>query len=90
MNGTKISESELLTITEEFNEYIMTGFRMRKGIDMSHILKNFGEEKRNYFLKNIEHYKQEGLAEGKGNRIWLTSKGMFLSDRIISDMMIVE
>ena len=89
-SGTKISESEVLSETEEFNEYIMTGFRMRKGIDMVHILKNFGEEKMNYFLKNIENYKQEGLTEGSGNRIWLTSKGMFLSDRIISDMMIVE
>ncbi len=89
-SGKAISESEVLSETEEFNEYIMTGFRTRKGIDMVHILNNFGEEKLNYFIKNIDHYKQEGLAEGAGDRIWLTRKGMFLSDRIISDMMIVE
>ena len=90
LGGIKISESEILRDTEEFNEYIMTGFRLRKGIDADDILRNFGKEKSDYFQANIKKYIDEGSVEKEGKRIWLTRRGMFISDRIISDMMLID
>ena len=89
LSGGNISEYEELSINDEFNEYIMTSFRLRKGIDLIQILENFGKEKSEYFTQNIKSYIEEGLAEYYEGGIRLTVKGMFLSDRIISDMMII-
>jgi oxygen-independent coproporphyrinogen-3 oxidase len=88
LEGKNISESEQLSATEEFNEYIMTGFRLCKGIDLKYLDKYFGKDKSEYFAEGIGSYIQEGLAERSESGIRLTTKGMFLSDRIISDMMI--
>jgi oxygen-independent coproporphyrinogen III oxidase len=87
--GNYVSENEQLSTTDEFNEYLMTGFRMRKGLDLDYLLENFGKDKLKYFEQGIISYIKEGLAEDHEGRIRLTAKGMFLSDRIISDMMIV-
>jgi oxygen-independent coproporphyrinogen-3 oxidase len=88
LGGKNISESEQLSATEEFNEYIMTGFRLRKGIDLNYLDENFGKDKSEYFAQGINSYINEGLAERYESRIRLTTRGMFLSDGIISDMMI--
>lgn len=88
--GKSVSEYEILTEIDEFNELIMTGFRTRKGIVPDYLLNNFGKDKFDYFEKKVLSYIKDGYAEANEGSIRLTSKGMFLSDRLISDMMIVE
>ena len=89
LTGKNITEFENLSAYDEFNEYLMTGLRICKGIDLNYLLVNFGSEVSRNFEESIKKYIEEGLAEDHLGRIRLTKKGMFLSDRIISDMMIV-
>jgi oxygen-independent coproporphyrinogen III oxidase len=87
--GTSVSEIEVLSPADEFNEYLMTGFRTRKGVDLNYLEKHFGKVNLEDFNRNIKKLIIDQLAEDFEGRIRLTMKGMFLSDRIISDMMII-
>jgi oxygen-independent coproporphyrinogen III oxidase len=89
LSGISNSECEQLSLNDAFNEYIMTGLRMRKGIDLNNLLEHFGKDKSEHFVHKVKFYIKESLAEYFEERVRLTVKGMFLSDRIISDIMIV-
>jgi oxygen-independent coproporphyrinogen III oxidase len=89
LSNKNISEYEELSAENEFNEYLMTGLRTRQGVDLKYLQSNFGETKSEHFDKSIKTYIKDGLAEDNTGFVRLTVRGMFLSDRIISDLMII-
>lgn len=82
-------EVEKLGDKEKYNEYIITRIRTIWGVSMLDIHNYYGEKQVAHFLKNIEKYKSTNLVIQKGNLFTLSKKGLFVSDEIMADLMII-
>ncbi len=79
-------EVETLSKADKFNEYIMTGLRTIWGISLKKIQEDFGENYKNYLLKQSEIYIKEHLLYIEDDKLLTTKKGKFLSDGIASNL----
>ncbi|WP_010252743.1 radical SAM family heme chaperone HemW [Myroides injenensis] len=79
-------EIESLTISDRYNEYIMTGLRTMWGVDLRRVEKEFGVEFFNYLKKESQRFLQDELMSLENNILTITDKGKFLSDGIASDL----
>jgi len=87
--GNLPSKSERLTISDKYNEYIMTGLRTIWGISLDIIRSNFGEIYSNYALKNAKKSIENGFLKIDNQTIIVTEKGKFLSDGLASQLFFV-
>ncbi|MDP3353487.1 MAG: radical SAM family heme chaperone HemW [Flavobacteriaceae bacterium] len=78
--------TEILTKTNQFNEYLMTGLRTIFGVSLSEIEIRFGLDYKNHLLKQVEKQLNLKQVEIKNNIIYITSKGRFLTDAILADL----
>ncbi len=83
-------EVEKLTITDRYNEYIMTGLRTIWGVSLEKIEKEFGKTYLDYLNQNIGKYIADNLLSIDGNILRTTKKGKFLSDGIASDLFLLN
>ena len=81
-------EKEILTASQKYNEYIMTGLRTIWGVNLKEVKLKFGEEFLSYLNKNSRKYITDKTMELKENALILTEKGKFLADGIASDLFI--
>ena len=82
-------EMEDIDASKQYNEYIITGLRTMWGINVEVLKEKFGNELYNYFFKNAQKYINLNYLEVVGNVVTLTRKGIFISDGIMSDLMVV-
>jgi len=82
-------EDEFLTIEDRFNEYLMTRLRTHWGLDLKMMQREYPNHAR-IIERQLHGFLQEGLLERFGNSIKLSKKGLFLSDHITSELMILE
>lgn len=80
------SEVEILTKTDRYNEYVMTGLRTIWGISLERIETEFGKKYLDYLLSEAKNFIGEGLLSIENNVLTTTQKGKFLSDGIASDL----
>ncbi|WP_438426620.1 radical SAM family heme chaperone HemW [Aquimarina macrocephali] len=83
-------EIENLTITDAYNEYIMTGLRTILGVSLQKIEKDFGEKHKEYLLKQAKKHIDTHLLCLDGGTLFITKKGKFLSDGIASDLFLLN
>ena len=81
--------SELLTLENRFNEYIMTGLRTIWGISLKRIEEEFGLGVQKILLNNAHCYLVSETLKIENAHLKMTPKGQFLSDGIASDLFIV-
>ncbi|KAF2079463.1 radical SAM family heme chaperone HemW [Flavobacterium sharifuzzamanii] len=79
-------ETEILTISDRYNEYIMTGLRTIWGVSLDRIEKEFGSEYLNYLLEQSQKFLNDDLLSIENNILKPTPKGKFLTDGIASDL----
>ena len=79
-------ERETLSLKDRYNERIMTGLRIQKGISTEAIERDFGEFFLNYLKKEALPYIEKGLLVYHNGHIITSEKGLFLSDGIASDL----
>jgi len=79
-------EVETLSVTDQYNEQVMTGLRTIWGISLVEIENNFGIIYKNYLLEQSQKHINEDLLYIDEGKIMVTNKGMFLSDGIASDL----
>ena len=84
--GILPQEREILTKKDLYNERIMTGLRIQKGISLEHIREDFGDSYLNYLKQQTFPYIEKGLLKNQENHLVTTEAGMFLSDGIASDL----
>ncbi|MDB4273788.1 radical SAM family heme chaperone HemW [Algibacter sp.] len=80
------SESETLSKTDKFNEYIMTGLRTIWGVSLEKVENDFGENYKKQLLQQSEIYIKEHLLYIEDDKLLTTKKGKFLSDGIASNL----
>ena len=87
--GVLPQEREELSKKDLYNELIMTGLSIRKGISLERIRADFGQTYMNYLQKEALPYIEKGLLLKKENYLITTEAGLFLSDGIASDLFMV-
>jgi oxygen-independent coproporphyrinogen-3 oxidase len=87
IHETKLpSETEVLSITDRYNEYVMTGLRTIWGVSLDRIENEFGSEYLDYLNKNAQKYLDAEKLILENNVLRTTKKGKFFSDGIASDL----
>ena len=87
----KISrETEHLTPSQQYNEFILTRLRTMWGINLQQLSEKFGQKLSDYCLKNAQKFIQENLLILEKDNLKLTRNGIFISDGIMSRLMFVE
>jgi len=84
------NEIEILSITDRYNEYVMTGLRTIWGVSLNRIEAEFGSEYLEYFNQQIQKFLDDKLVFIENNILKPTSKGKFLTDGIASDLFILN
>lgn len=86
-----IIEKEVLTPNQRFNEMVMTGLRTAKGINLKRLETLLGEHRLEYCIKNARPHIEAGRLElcDNTNSMRLTRNGLFVSDDIMSDLMML-
>lgn len=80
------NEIEILTITDRYNEYIMTGLRTIWGVSFDRIEQEFGNSYLEYLQKQSQKFLNDDLLFIENNILKPTQKGKFLTDGIASDL----
>lgn len=78
-------EYETIDDDTRYNDTITTALRTADGINMA----SLSTKHRNHCHASAETYIAQGLLELKNNRLRITRKGIFVSDMIMSDLMLV-
>jgi len=79
-------EEEILTGTQQLNEYIMTSLRTMEGLDLDHVSKIFGEEKSSRIKEAGSKYEHTGKLKTVKGKIILTKEGKLFADGIAADL----
>ncbi|MBA0882807.1 radical SAM family heme chaperone HemW [Flavobacterium undicola] len=80
------NETEILSIADRYNEYIMTGLRTIWGVSLDRIQAEFGQDYLDYLLKQADKFLNDDLLFVENNILKPTKKGKFLTDGIASDL----
>ncbi|MFV8364358.1 radical SAM family heme chaperone HemW [Flavobacterium sp. ZT3P35] len=80
------NEIEILSITDRYNEYIMTGLRTIWGVSLDRIEQEFGTVYLEYLNKQSQKFLDDDLVFIENNILKPTAKGKFLTDGIASDL----
>ncbi|MEL6918887.1 MAG: radical SAM family heme chaperone HemW [Bacteroidota bacterium] len=83
-------EIEILSKTDKYNEYIMTGLRTSWGVSLSRIQTEFGNQYHTYLLQQAQKNIEEQLLYIDDDTLLVTKKGKFLSDGIASDLFMLK
>lgn len=79
-------ETETLSTTDKYNEYVMTGLRTIWGVSIEKVEKDFGIDYKKYLLEHSQKHITEHLLYLEDGKLLVTKKGKFLSDGIASDL----
>ena len=88
MNVLSFNETELLTLHDQINEYIMTRLRTIWGIDPKD-LKLGGLDYSKEFISKVQAYLDRKEIYIKDDRFFLTSNGQLIADQISADLFIL-
>ena len=84
-----IRSVEVLSEDERFNELVFTALRTKIGVDLVDLRVRFGDKRSDKLLRQAQKYINSGRMKVENNRLSLTREGIYISDSIISDFMIV-
>lgn len=76
------------SIEDEMEEFVFMGLRMVYGIDLLNFEKKFGVDINSIYKEIIEKNIKGGLLVVKENKMFLTAKGMELSNSVMSDFIL--
>lgn len=82
-------EREELDNDTTFNDIITTALRTSDGIDLNAMETRLGKRYRNTLISAAGKHLEQGLLEIRHDRLRLTAEGIFISDMVMSDLMIV-
>lgn len=81
-------EEHINSIEDEMEEFIFMGLRMLNGIDLLKFKKKFGADIGSIYGKVIEKNIKDGLLILNNNNMFLTTKGIELSNYVMSDFIL--
>lgn len=79
---------EKLCPEEQMEEFMFLGLRMMSGISKQEFIKCFGREIKEIYGSSIEKLKRLELLEESEERLWLTEKGIDVSNAVFVEFML--
>src|SRR5690606_3543077 len=79
-------ETETLSTTDKYNEYVMTGLRTIWGVSLEKVEHDFGKNYKNYLVEQSQIHLNNKMLYLHNDKLLVTKKGKFLSDGIASDL----
>ena len=89
-NNDSFFETEIIDEYTAYNEYVMTRLRTIWGIDLIEMDEKFNSVLINHFRKEIIPYLQNECVQQKDKVFTLTKKGIFIADKISSDLFYIS
>ena len=83
-------QRETLSVTDRYNEYVMTGLRTIWGVSLVKINTEYGENYSKYLQMQAQKFIDKDLLYIKDNVLKTTPKGKFLSDGLASDLFMLN
>lgn len=83
-------ETEQLSVTDRYNEFVMTRLRTKFGVDLEEIEEKFGKKYADHFLKNAAKFLEDDLLKNENDTFHITQKGKFLSDGIAAGLFYID
>jgi putative coproporphyrinogen dehydrogenase len=84
------SQKEILSLTNKYNELIMTGLRTRKGVSLTQVKETIGEKYFLYLMKESSKYIKNNTLILENNFIKISKNSLFLSDGVSSDLFYID
>jgi oxygen-independent coproporphyrinogen-3 oxidase len=88
MKDEPANEYEVLSITEKYNEYVMTSLRTMWGVDVNYILQHFGEDFQKHFLLEVSPFISNKWVNESGTIYTLTDSGKLFCDYITEHLFV--
>jgi len=88
--GKLPQQTEKLSITDSYNEYVMTRLRTKFGVSLNDLQEKFGKKYKLHFLKESGKFLRDGLIKNSDDTFHITAKGKFLSDGIAADLFYID
>jgi len=82
-------ERETLDRATSYNDIVTTALRTCEGIDLEKLAQQLGKEYSETLITSSKDFIDKGLLKLHDGHIRLTHKGIFISDTIMSELMIV-
>jgi len=79
-------EEELLTPTQQLNEYIMTSLRTSEGLNLGFVEKKFGVDKAGMTRRGLNKWEKENKVMVENEKAVLTKEGKLFADGIAADL----
>lgn len=83
-------QTETLSATDKYNEFVMTRLRIREGIPIREMEEKFGQVKKEYLLKEAQPLIQQRFLLLENGYLHISKKGKFLADGISADLFYIE
>ncbi len=84
--GSKYFEKEQLSITDKYNDYIITSLRTIWGVDLNFVKKNIGIKYYKFIKEKSQELITKNLLIKENNILKISSKGKFIEDNILLDL----
>ena len=88
-SGAPLYEIEYLDENTKYNDLIITSLRTQWGISIPDLKRNFNRKYLDYCLSMAKKHQQTGDLEMNDDNIVLSSKGIFISDAIMRDLLYI-
>lgn len=84
----KKEDFHILTQEECMEEYMFLGLRMVKGVSEKRFFNLFGKQMEEVYGKVIQKWKKEGFLQKEEGRVYLTDKGIDVSNVILAEFLL--
>jgi oxygen-independent coproporphyrinogen-3 oxidase len=88
--GKILFDKEEISNTDQYNEFVMLGLRTQWGIDIKELQSKFGQEKTQYFQKQIRKYLSQEKLVFENGIYRLSNQGKIFADGIAGDLFIAN
>lgn len=82
-------EQECLDEKTIYNESVFLSLRTMDGVDISRAGQTFGQEYKDYLMNNAKRHIDTGMLTLHDDTLRLSRQGLFISDSIMSDLMMI-
>ena len=79
---------ESLTDADELAEFMFLGLRMTEGVSMEAFAEYFGKNMENVYGEVLKKHLEIGMLEQKGDRIYLSRKGIHVSNGVMAEFLL--
>ncbi|SHO53999.1 radical SAM family heme chaperone HemW [Anaerocolumna xylanovorans] len=83
-------EQEKLSVKQQMEEYMFLGLRLMKGISKADFRKKFHVDLDSIYKKELDRSIKEELLKENGDRVYLTNRGIDLSNTVMARFLIDE